>query len=71
MSQTDAVADAYLAGQPERQALGRAYLRENLMFELSPRAIDGLRAYYREAMALELAAGDPWVEFFRGEEFES
>jgi predicted solute-binding protein len=71
MSRTDEIADAYLASEPERQAAGRAYLRNNLMFQLTPRAIDGLRAYYREAISLGLAAGDPWVEFFRGEEFES
>ena len=59
MSHSDAVADEYLAGHADRQAIGRAYLRENLMFRLTPRAIDGLRTYYREAIALELAAGDP------------
>jgi chorismate dehydratase len=71
MAHADAVADAYLADRPEWQAVGRRYLRENLMFELTPRAVDGLRTFYREATALGLAAGDSVVEFFRGEDLES
>jgi predicted solute-binding protein len=64
MRHADEVADAYLARDPARQAIGRRYLREHLMFELSPRAIEGLRAYYREAIALGLADGEPRLEFF-------
>ena len=71
MAHSDAVADAYLAQRPEWQAVGRRYLRENLMFRLTPRAVDGLRTFYREAIALELAAGESVVEFFRGEDLES
>ena len=55
MRQSDAVADAYLAQWPERQAVGRRYLRENLMFELSPRAIQGLETYFREAVSLGIS----------------
>ena len=64
MQHSDEVADAYLAGDPARQAIGRRYLRENLVFELSPRALEGLRTYYGEAIALGLAAGEPRLEFF-------
>ena len=71
MANADAVADAYLAGRPEWQAIGRRYLRENLMFELTPRAVEGLRTFYREAIALGLASGESVVEFYRGEDFES
>ena len=56
MAHADAVAEAYLADRPEWQAVGRRYLHENLMFELTPRAVDGLRLFYREATALGLAA---------------
>ena len=35
------------------------------------RAVDGLRLFYREAIALGLAAGESVVEFFRGEDLES
>lgn len=64
MEHSDAVADAYLSGDPARQAVGRRYLRENLVFQLSARALDGLRTYYREAIALGLAAGEPQLAFF-------
>jgi hypothetical protein len=65
------VADAYLSDRVAWQAAGRRYLHENLMFELTPRAVDGLRTFYREAVALGLAAGESVVEFYRGEDIES
>ena len=71
MAHADAVAEAYLSDRPEWQGVGRQYLHENLMFELTPRAVDGLRMFYREAIALGLAAGESVVEFFRGEDLES
>jgi chorismate dehydratase len=71
MANADAVADTYLANRPEWQPAGRRYLHDNLMFELTPRAIDGLRVFYREAIALGLASGHSVVEFFRGEDLES
>ena len=71
MAHAESVAEAYLADRPAWQAIGRRYLRENLMFELSPRAVDGLRTFYREAIALGLASGESRVEFFRGEDLES
>ena len=71
MAHADAVADAYLTDRPAWQPTGRRYLRENLMFELTPRAVDGLRTYYREAIALGLVSGESIVEFFRGEDQES
>ena len=66
MANSDALADAYLAGDSRRQAVGRRYLRENLMFRLTPRALDGLRAYYREAGELGLGQPRP-IEFFAAE----
>ncbi len=63
MKESDAVADAYCAGFPERQAMAREYLRRHLMFEFTPRALEGLEAYYREAAALGLATAGP-VRFF-------
>jgi predicted solute-binding protein len=71
MASADAVADAYLSDRVAWQAAGRRYLHENLMFELTPRAVDGLRTFYREAVALGLAAGESVVEFYRGEDIES
>jgi chorismate dehydratase len=44
---SDSIADAYCG--PERAALGRAYLRENIQYELDGRAAAGLLRYYELA----------------------
>jgi chorismate dehydratase len=54
---SDAIADAYCG--PERAALGRAYLRENIRYDLAEREEQGLRRYY------ELAARHGVVEATR------
>jgi len=59
----DAIATAY-STDPARQAIGRRYLRDHLMFDLTPRAIEGLRAFYGEALALGAASGEPRLDFF-------
>ena len=61
---SDEIADAYCAGDPARQSLARRYLRENIRYDLPPRALAGLRAYYREAAALGLARDDATIEFY-------
>jgi chorismate dehydratase len=58
------IADAYCAGQPERIALARRYLRDNLRFRLDARALDGLTAYYREAASLGLVGTAPPLAFY-------
>ena len=55
MARSDEIADAYCAPDPAQAPLARRYLRENLMFRLTPRAIEGLQRFYREAEALGLA----------------
>jgi chorismate dehydratase len=60
----DAIADAYTAGQPGRAALARQYLREHLVFGLTPRALEGLRTYYREAVGAGAAAAVAEPVFF-------
>ena len=55
-------------GNADRQPIGRRYLRENLMFRLTPRAIAGLETYYREAVALGVAPREHRPEFFRRSE---
>jgi predicted solute-binding protein len=62
----DAIADAYLAGDPARQAVGRRYLREHLTFRLDTRALAGLRKFYRESVAVGAAAADRAVLLFDG-----
>jgi hypothetical protein len=64
MNHSDAIADAYLASDPARQSLGRRYLRENLMFQLTPRAVAGLERYFAEAVAIGLASEARRPEFF-------
>lgn len=64
MRHSDAVADAYCAARPERQALARAYLRRNLMFRFTARALEGLETYYREAASLGLVNQPASVQFF-------
>ena len=54
---SDAIADAYCG--PERAALGRAYLRDNIRYGLDERAAAGLRKYY------ELAAKHGLIDVVR------
>jgi chorismate dehydratase len=63
LANLEAIANAY-SSEPERQAVGRAYLRDRLLFRLTDAALEGLRAYYREAVALGLADGDRPLDFF-------
>ena len=44
---SNAIADGYCG--PERAALGRAYLRDNIQYVLDDRAAAGLRKYYELA----------------------
>ncbi len=64
MRHSDAIADAYLAGEPSRQPVGRSYLRENLMFRLTPRAVSGLERYFDEAVAIGLSPEARRPEFY-------
>lgn len=66
IARSDEIADAYCAAAPERQALARRYLRENLAFRFTDRAIEGLRTYYREAVAAGVITAEPAIGFFPG-----
>ncbi len=61
---SDAIADAYVAAMPQYREVARQYLRENIMFDLSDRMLDGLRAYYREARAIGVIASVIEPRFF-------
>jgi hypothetical protein len=63
-TETDAIARAYCAGDPDRVPRAARYLRENLAFELTPRAIQGLRTYYREAVAAGVVPEERAIVFF-------
>jgi chorismate dehydratase len=59
VADSDAIADSYCG--PARAALGRAYLRDNIQYDLGERQIAGMREYYRLAARHGLieAARDP------------
>jgi predicted solute-binding protein len=59
-----AIAEAYCADRPDRVPLARRYLNDHMRFDLDARAIEGLRAYYREAAALGLARDRGPLRFF-------
>ena len=63
MQHSDEVADAYCVGYPRLQVVARAYLRRHLMFQFTPRALQGLEAYYWEAASLGLITGGR-IRFF-------
>jgi chorismate dehydratase len=65
MQRSDAIADAYCAGDPARQAVARRYLRDNLRFELDARALDGLQMFYREAAMVGAAPPAGMLRFFQ------
>lgn len=56
---SDAIAAAYCG--PARAALGKAYLRDNIQYDLGERQVEGVRAYYGLAARHQLidAARDP------------
>ena len=60
----DAIADAYSADPIRGSRSAAATCASSLMFELTPRALDGLRAYYREARRAGPRQRRPGLEFF-------
>ena len=64
LEQSDALADAYVASTPALQPLARRYLREHIAYGLTPRMLEGLAAYYREAQAVGVIDGPVQPLFF-------
>jgi chorismate dehydratase len=60
---SDAIANAYCG--PERAALGRAYLRENISYALGERELAGLRRYYELAREHEVVDALRPIAFYR------
>lgn len=60
----DTIADAYCAGDADRQAIARRYLRDHMRYDLDPQSLAGLRTFYREAHALGLVGQEPELNFF-------
>jgi len=61
---SDALADAYVAHTPAWQPLARTYLRDNIKFGLTPRMLEGLATYYREAAEVGVVDAPATPQFF-------
>lgn len=59
----DAIASDYCVGDPQRIPTAQQYLRHNLAFDLTPRAIEGVHAFYTEAAGLGLVPSAARVAF--------
>ena len=64
VANSDAIAGAYCQNDPARQSIAQRYLRERVNYDLSNRALDGLKTFYREAAALRLVERDGPIEFY-------
>jgi chorismate dehydratase len=64
MAHSDAIAAGYCAADPARVLAAQRYLRENLAFRLTARALDGMRTFYGEAARLGLVARASEPAFF-------
>lgn len=61
---SDELADAYVAATPQYRDIARRYLREHIKFDLTERMLEGLRTYYREAVAVGVIASVAEPRFF-------
>lgn len=68
LARSDALADRYVSATPEWQPLARRYLREHIQFGLTPRMLEGLAAYYREAADVGVIAAASPPRFFAEDE---
>ncbi len=64
---TDTVARAYYPGDPGRQAVASAYLRDNIRYRLGPEELEGLHTFYRFADELGLATFDGTLRQYHAE----
>lgn len=58
------IARDYFPGAPERQAIGRVYLRDNIHYHLGEEERAGLALFYRYAAELGLVSGDHALRFY-------
>jgi chorismate dehydratase len=61
---SDEVARAYYPDDPERQAVARRYLRDNIRYGLGEEELEGLRTFYRYAAEAGLVPGVRELTFF-------
>lgn len=67
VAQADDVARAYYSGEPDRQAVARRYLRDNIRYMLGADELAGLEAFYRYATELGLVEYDGSLRFYDAE----
>jgi chorismate dehydratase len=63
-SRPEELARHYLAGHPERHALGARYLRDNIRYHLGGRERAGLETFYRYALEAGVVAEARELRFF-------
>ena len=64
VADSDAVARAYYPDDPEREAVARRYLRDNIRYFLGDEELDGLRTFYRYAAEERLVPSAGELRFF-------
>jgi hypothetical protein len=60
----DGIARGCFPGDPRRQAVGAAYLRDNIKCRLGPEELEGLRLFYRYAHEAGVAPSAGELRFF-------
>lgn len=63
----DEVARAYFPDNPERQAVGSRYLRDNIGYFLGRKELEGLRTFYEYATELGLVSYQGTMNFYHAE----
>jgi chorismate dehydratase len=63
----DDVAAAYYQGDPQRQAVAKPYLRDNIRYSLGEEELEGLRTFYRYAAELGLVTFNGSLRFDHAE----
>jgi chorismate dehydratase len=61
------VARAYYPDDPEREAVARRYLRDNIQYTFGDEELEGLRTFYAYAAELGLVSFDGAVRFYHAE----
>jgi chorismate dehydratase len=64
VAESDEVARAYYPDDPDRQAVAKRYLRDNIQYFLGDDELDGLRTFYRYAAEAGLVPADCELRFF-------
>lgn len=66
VEQSADVAAAYFPGSPERQAVGAAYLRDNIKYDFGPEERAGLELFYRYAAETGVIERTDALRFYEG-----